>query len=452
MNWIILIVGGLFFGYALIYKPEIIAVVLFTLVIGEINLFNLRPVIILALFGRIIIDKKTQSQYPAFLGIPNVKLLVIFLLYGLFVAFPQDLLNYDLIKGDIDTVMLTFIMYHFYFKHQNANELKTALIISGIICFSDLAYTYIAFGSFPIHRLYYLFIGGSENLSEESLDAMANWNYFGEICGMCFIYVLIDYIKNQQANKFIVWLLPIMFIGVFMSTSRSSILALLLISLLVILKGINYKDQKKRIVKIGVFGIGAVVIGFLMMATVGKYVNLDSKFIEEITDRLSQEPIAMVQKALGQSYNINNLGSMDWREESAENAYKAYMNLPFMEQFFGIGAHGFEVRNIGHGYNAHNALLLLLIENGIAGAFLYFLIVIGTMIQSIIMKNFSPSFYVVGFLLIYGIAQNREWTGWTAFLFIYCIVAEMQLLRLKRRDHLYSLALDRAANNKKETP
>jgi len=248
-----------------------------------------------------------------------------------------------------------------------------------------------------------------------------------------------------------VWLLPIMLIGVFMSTSRSAILALLIITLLVTLKGINYRDQKKRLVKIGAFGIGAALIGFLMMATLGKYVNLDSKFIEDITDRLSQEPIAMVQKALGQSYNINNLGSMDWREESAENAYRAYMNLPVREQFFGIGVHGFEVRNIGHGYNAHNALLLLLIENGIIGSFLYFLIVLGIMIQSIVRKNYSPSLYVVAFILIYGIAQNREWTGWTAFLFIYCIVAEMQLQKYKRREDLYALSLERAAIKKKNT-
>lgn len=451
MNLIILIAGGIFFGYALIYKPEIIAVLLFTLVIGEINIFNLRPIITLALFGRIMLDKATMARYPSFLSIPNVKLLVVFLIYGLFVSFSQDLLNYDLFKGDLDTVMLTFCMYHYFFKHQNPAQLKAALIISGIICFADLAYTYIAFGSFPIHRIYYLFGGNAETLSEESLDAMANWNYFGEICGMCFVYVLVDYIKNRHSNKYMVWLLPVMLIGVVMSTSRSAILALLLITLMVVLKGINYRDQKKRLAKIGAFGAGAAFAAFLMMATVGKLVNLDSKFIDDITDRLTQEPIAMVQKALGQSYNINNLGSMDWREESAENAYKAFINLPFREQFFGIGIHGFEVRNIGHGYNAHNALLLLLIENGIMGSCLYFLIVLGTMIQSIIKKNFSPSLYVVAFILIYGIAQNREWTGWTAFLFIFCIVAEMQLINYKRREELYTLSLQKAALKQKNS-
>jgi hypothetical protein len=449
LTFIILIAGGLFFIYALVYKPEIIAVILFTLVIGEINLYNLRPLITLALFGRIMMDRATIARYPPFLGIPSVKLLMIFLIYGMLVSFSQDLLNYDLFKGNLDTLMLTFCMYHFFFKHRNANQLKEALIITGIICFADLAYTYIVYGSFPIHRIYYLLTGGSENLSEENLDAMANWNYFGEICGMSFIYILSDYVRDRPANKKLIWLLPVMFIGVFMSTSRSAILALLIIILLIVLKGINYKEQKKRLAKIGALSLGTAVIGLLAVALFGKMVNLDSKFIDDITSRLTQEPIAMVQKAMGQSYNINNLGSMDWREESAENAYKAFMGMPFLEQLFGIGIHGFEVRDIGHGYNAHNALLLLLIENGIIGCFLYFLIVFGVMIQSIRKKNFSPSLYVIGFILIYGIGQNREWTGWTTFLFIFCIVAEIQLIDYTRREKLYILSTNKVIKNLK---
>jgi O-antigen ligase len=452
LNLIFLIAGGAFFIYALVYKPEIIAVILFTLVIGEINIFNLRPIVTLALFGRIIVDKAMDARYPAFLRIPNVKLLIVFLVYGMMVSFAQGLLNYDLFKGDLDTVMLTFCMYYFFFKHRNANQLKAALIVSGVICFADLAYTYIVYGSFPIHRIYYLLTGGSENISEENLDAMANWNYFGEICGMSFIYILSDYIRDRHPNKLLIWLLPVMFVGVFMSTSRSAILALLVIIILIILKGINYREHKKRLAKIGVLVAGTALIGLLMTATLGNLINLDSKFIDDITSRLTQEPLAIIQKAMGQSYNVNNLGSMDWREESAENAYNAYMNMPFMEQLFGIGVHGFEVRDIGHGYNAHNALLLLLIENGIIGAVLYFVIVIGIIIQSISRSNFSPSVYVVGFILIYGVGQNREWTGWTSFLFIYCIVAEIQLIKVKKRENLNSLSPGKANLTLKHSP
>ena len=141
------------------------------------------------------------------------------------------------------------------------------------------------------------------------------------------------------------------------------------------------------------------------------------------------------ERAMGQSYNINNLGSMDWREESSENAYAAFMNLDFQEQFFGIGNGGFEVRDLGHGYNAHNATLLLLIENGILGFFLYFLIIGSVFLQAIRQKNFSPSFAVVCFILLYGLGQNREWTSIITFIFIYGMVAEGEFLRLERKNY-----------------
>jgi hypothetical protein len=440
LSIIFLIAGGLFFGYALIYKPEIIAIVLFTIIIAEINVYNLRPILTLALFVRILIDRSKKFRYPTFIFQSEVKMLVIFVIYRILVALWQNLFSYDFFKGDLDTIILTFCVYYYYFRLQNANLLKTAMIISGLICFGDLAYTYIVFGSFPIHRLYYEIGGIAQHLTEEDLDVMANWNFFGQICGMAFVYILSDFVKNKTVNKILIWLLPVMLLGVIMSTSRSAILALLLISILIILNGVNYREQKRRLAKIGAIGFGSAFVVVLLLSTVGKYINLETRFIDDITSRLTEEPIAIMKKAMGQSYNIQNLGSMDWREESAENAYAAYMNLPLTEQVFGIGVGGFEVRNIGHGFNAHNALLLLLIENGIIGAVIYFMIVIGTIIQSLLKKNFSPSLAVVCFILIYGLGQNRQWTGWTAFLFIYCLVAEVEFISWKRKNHQNTLA------------
>jgi oligosaccharide repeat unit polymerase len=437
---IILILGAVGFCYSLVRKPEYIAVLLFTIVLAQIEITFIRPIITLALFGRIIIDKKTQARYPAFMSLPYVKLLIVFLTYGLFISLSQDLFSYDLLKGAIDSVMLSYCVYHFYFKSQGADQLKTALIISGLICFADLAYTYVVFGSFPIHRLYNLFIGLSDEAGDDDIFSGQNWNFFGQICGMCFVFVFRDYVRNRSANKLALVVMPLMLIGVILSTSRSSIMALLLVSVLIVLNGINYNDQKRRLAKIGVFIAGAGFIGFLLFATVGRYVNLDTKFIDEVSFRLTQEPIAILKRAMGQSYNINNLGAMDWREESAENAYAAYMNMDFKDQLFGIGVYGFEKRDLGHGLNAHNATLLLLIEYGILGFAMFFIIIGGVVIQSIRYKNFSPSMMVIIFIMIFGLGQNREWFSWTMFLFVYCVVAEVQLIRLRKKAHQITIS------------
>ena len=438
MNLIILLGGAVFFFFALIRKPEIIAVILFTFVIARINFdlkglpLNLRAIMSLALFVRIITDKSAKKNYSGFVAEPNIKILIFFLIYVIFVSFSQDLFTIDLLKESINIVLTTFCLYYFYFKSGSPLQLKSALIAAGIICFADLAYTYIAFGAFPVHRIYFLFTGLDAGLSDEEMDLLTNWNFFGQICGMCFVYCLSDYIRDRTTNKISLWVMPFMFMGVLMSTSRSSILGLLIVSILIIMNGINYEEQKRKITKIFSFSVGAVVMGFLLYAAFGKYVNLDSKFVDEIVSRMAQEPIAVLNRAMGQSYDIHNLGSMDWREESSENAYKAYMNLNLREQLFGIGNGGFEARNYGHGYNAHNAILLLLIENGILGFSIYVLLVGGTIVQCIVNKNFSPSLAVVVFILIYGLGQNREWSSITTLLFVTCMTAELRMLRLKK--------------------
>jgi len=162
------------------------------------------------------------------------------------------------------------------------------------------------------------------------------------------------------------------------------------------------------------------------------YFKLDSKFVDEVVYRLTDEPIAMIRKALGQTYNVQNLGSMDWREEASSDAYAAFLRLDFKEQLTGIGQGGFIDRNLGHGLNPHNGVLLILIETGIIGLILYCLIVLGSLAQAIKFRNISPSFAVIAFIIIYGIGQNEEMTSLTMFLFVGCLLAENQFLSLNK--------------------
>ncbi len=439
MKFIVLIAVAVGFIYALIYKPEVVAAILFTFVIAGVNFdlqslpLNTRAILSLTLLARIIVDKTTDIKFSSFLGIPNTKLLVVFLLYVIIISMSQDLLTVDLIKEIISSFLTTYFVFYFYLKNGNANHLKAGVIAAALIGFADLAYTYIVFGSFPIHRIFEQFTGTDDTVYDDIL-AGPNWNFFGQIIGMGFVYVLCDIVKNKAQRKYTTWLLPVFLLGVIMSTSRSSILGLLVVTLLIILNSINYQDQKRKLAKIGTFFVGSAVIAMLLFASVSKYINLDSKFLDEVISRLSDEPVAILKRAMGQPYNIQSLGSMDWREESSENAYAAFLNLPVREQLFGIGYGGFEKRSLGHGYNAHNATLLLLIENGFVGFFIYFLLIVGLIVQCINKKNYSPSLAVIIFILIYGLGQNREWTSVTTYIFVVCVIAELKVLSLKRQN------------------
>lgn len=435
---ITLIIGGAIFTYLLWYKPEIIAVLLFTLMIARINIdlpglpMNLRALITLAVFGRILIDKPALRLHPRFLNSGYARLFVIYLLYIIIVSLWHDLFNMDLFKESISSVIAVFSVYHFYFRSGNDNILKAAMIISGVSCFADLAYTYIDFGTFPVRRLYYPYVGLGD-LSIDELNDISNHNFYGQICAMAFVYIFGDIVKNKSARTYTIFLLPVMFLGILMSTSRSALIGAVVMAVFYAINGINYRDQKRRVYKLGAFVIGFVVIGFLVLGTVTSSLQLDSKFSEEITARLVEEPVAMVKRAFGESYNVQNLGSMDWREESSENAYNAYMNFSIPEQVFGIGNNGYQVRDIGQGYNAHNAMLLILIEYGIVGMCMFTLIMLGVLVKSILVRNFSPSFAILCFTLIYGAGQNKEWTSPTTFLFLFTVVAEIKMIFLERR-------------------
>ena len=438
MNILILLVAGGGFVYLLIHKPEIVAVLLFTMVISKINFdlkglpLNSKALISLALFFRVLMDKKA-IKFSSFLANPTTKLLIIFLTYVIFIALAQDLFTIDLVKESISSILAAFFVYHYFLKLHKQKQLKEAMIASGLICFADLVYTYVIYGGFPMHRLSDNYASNEYGTDYVEDIEGPNWNFFGQTCGMCFVFVLSDIIKNKSEKKFAFVLLPIMLLGVLMSTSRSALLGLLVVIILIVLNGINYREQKRKITKITIFIVGTALAGVLLFAIFGRFLNLNSRFIDEMISRMSDEPVAILKKSLGQQYNINNLGSMYWREESSEIAYSAYLNLDVKEQIFGIGNTGFEARSLGHGFNAHNATLLLLIENGLVGFFLFFLLVGGTIIQSLRRKNFSPSVSVVLFTIVYGLGQNREWTSITTYIFLFGIVAELQLLRMENR-------------------
>ncbi len=379
------------------------------------------------LFCRILIDKSQKKDYPNFLGVASVKLFLIYWVYVIMVTGGQGLLTFNVIKETLSIILYAYFVYYYFFAKGNSNILRTAVILSGLICFSDLVYTYKFFGSFPVQRIYYLFSGQTQEIDPDDMyEALLNHNFFGQICGVAFVFALSELIRNRSLKWYSIILLPIMFSGVMMSTSRSALMSLVIMSIIVLFSGLKHKEYRKKVYKVGRFALMSIVVILLLFSTIGMYFNLESNFVDQINFRLAEEPIAIFQKALGLNYNVQNLGSIDWREEAASKAYAAYSKLSFPEQLTGIGANGFMERDLGNGLNPHNGVLLILIETGLVGFILYFILVAGTMIKSIRMHNLSSSFAALGSMLIYGIGQNGDMTSATFFLFVFTIIAEIQ--------------------------
>jgi hypothetical protein len=437
MMLLIVAIAGICFMYALITKPEIVAVLFFIITIADINFqlggmpMNARALIGIALFVRTLADRDNK-HIPNFLLNGQNVFIVIFIFYNILVTKMYDLAKPEFIKLSALTFIAVYCGYYYFFKKGNASYLRTALIIAALICFADLVFTYATLGQFPVQRIYLDMLNIQLEYDENGKAIeVINHNFFGLICGTCFVYLLNDYINNSSENKLTLVLLPIMLLGVLMSTSRSTLLGLITMSVFLIARELKNQEKAKRAYKLISLGVGSIFLALFLFTTFQSYFNLSSEFMDGITLRLIDEPIASLNKQLGLNYNVQSLDAMDWRQEASANAFQAFLDLNFIEQLFGIGFGGFVERDLGHNLlNPHNGMLLLLVESGIIGLIMYTLLCI-TIIRASLRAHpgISPMVTTLLFVIVYCIGQNGELTSSITFLFVSMMIAETEYLQ-----------------------
>jgi hypothetical protein len=418
--------------YVLVTKPEIIAVLFFTITIADVNFelgglpLNARALIGIALFGRTIVAPRNELQ-AGFLFNSKILLIIVFTIYTFIVTAFHDLVTAAFIKQSFLTLIAVYCGYYYYMKRGDMLYLKISLILAGFICFFDLAYTYSAYGEFPVQRIYQMLLKIPIELDEDGkIIEIINHNFYGLICGMSFVVIINEFINQNSPKKYILLLLPVMFLGVLMSTSRSTLLGIIVISIVLIARELKHRERAKKAYLLITLAIGILFLSLFLFTTLQSYFTLESDFIERIAQRLIDEPVAVFNKHLGMNYNANALEAMDWREEASADAFAAFMKLTTLEQLFGIGYFGFVVRDLGHtGLNPHNGFLLLLIETGLMGLIMYITLIVSIIRQSLKLNNHIPPLVTtLIFVVFYCIGQNGELTSSITFLFITTLIAE----------------------------
>jgi len=430
MNTILLAIAGGMFIYILVTRPEIIAVLFFTITIADINFeiaglpLNIRAIVGITLFLRTIIPVKGEKPPPFFSS--NAKYIILFLFYGFLVTVAYDLADFTFIKLTFLTFISVYCGFYYFCKKGDYTYIKISLILAGLICFADLAYSYAVIGHFPVQRIYLLILKVPVQYDEQGeILEVINHNFYGLICGMCFVFLINEFINKRNIGKLTI-LLPIMFLGVLMSTSRSSLLGIIGISIFLIGRQLRSKESSKKAVKLITLGIAVIFLGLFIFVTVQQVLDLNSEFVENITQRMIDEPIAVFNKHMGFNYNAQALDALEWRGEASSNAFEAFQKLKPVEQLFGIGFWGFVTRNLGRNFlPPHNGLLLLLIENGIVGLCLYSVLLISIFKDSF-KKNIgiSPLVTILIFIIIYCVGQNGELTSSITFLVIVSLIGE----------------------------
>ncbi len=435
---ILIILCGALFLYVLVVKPELIAILFFTITIADINFelgglpLNIRAAIGLALFGRTLIAG-TGERHPPFLSNTGMLMILAFVSYTMLITAMYDLFTQQFIKQTGLTLIAVYCAWYYFFKRGNLSILRTSLIISGLICFGDLLYTYMVAGDFPVQRVFLVLMKVPVELDEMgNVLEIYNHNFFGQVCGMCFIFLFNEFINNRVKNKFTLILLPVMGLGILMSTSRSTLLATIVISFILLARELRHHSRAKRVYNIIGLLVVAVFMALFVFTFMQDTLHLSSEFVENITNRLIDEPVQVLNKALGKNYNVSELGAMDWREEAAAVAWDKFLGLNFVEQMFGIGTGGFLARHLGHlDLNPHNGPLLLMIQSGIFGLLFYMLFLASVLKQAFKAPEVSSCALVTIFVLIFCIGQNEELTSYSTLIFVATLIAETKMREME---------------------
>lgn len=432
---------GCLFVYFLLVKPEVIAVLFFTLTIADINFsvaglpLNVRAMVGIAVFARILIPDN-KAEVPSFL-FNDVRMVIPLLLHMVLITEIYDLLTFEYIKTSALTFIAVYTGYHFYHRRGDALILKISLLLAGLICFSDLAYTYAVYGSFPVQRIYMDLLKIPINYDKYgNIVEIINHGFYGLICGLSFVFILADYINNPKSNKYLLILLPLMFLGVLMSTSRSALLGIAGLSFFLIAAAMRHQERGQRAYFVILLIFGSLMTALVVFTSLVTLFNLDTKFIENIALRLVDEPINVLNKHLGLSYNVNALDAMEWRTEASSDALSAFLDLKFREEFFGIGYWGYVTRDLGHtNLPPHNGLLMLLIEFGIVGLSIWCYLMYYIAKKSFnLFGSLQNLLACIIFIILFSLANNAELTGSIMFLFVGAIFAQNMIGSETRRE------------------
>ena len=427
---------GVIYCYLLAVKPQVIAVLFFTITIADINFelgglpLNIRAIVGLTLFARTLVLGKNEND-PGFFMNPKSWLIIVFTVYAIIITAFYDLLNADVIKTSALTFISMYCGWYYYFQRGDMKYLRIALIIAGFICFFDLVFTYGYYGEFPVQRIYQFLLKMPIPVDEKGeYVEVINHNFYGLICGMGFVFLLNEFINKDNPKKTVLLILPVLFLGVLMSTSRSTLLGIIVISVVLIFRELKHRERAQKAYMLITMAVGILFLCLFLFTTIQSYLNVNVEFMERIMFRLVDEPMAVLNKHLGMNYNVQSLEAMDWREKASKDAMQAWLYLPFNEQVFGIGYWGFVVRDLGHSnLPPHNGILFLLFDSGIVGLAMYFLLIITVIRRSLIINTVIPQLVTtLIFVIFYCLGQNGELTSSITFLFIITLIAENERL------------------------
>jgi len=424
------LLAAIFLLFTAIEKPYFVASILVFFFIYNLNLelpgpLDARGLLTVVLFARLFLfDKQNYTLVKNYLLRDlNGILLIIFLVLSFYTSYSYYGGLQNLLKLNILLIVSLILGFIIVINGEGKKVFFNAIILSGILTTFDIIYSTMVYGQLQIRSFIKVLLLGD--------TTGGNHNAFGLICALALVLVYIFFIRKQIPKKISFILMFILSFGVLISTSRSSLIALLIVLIISFLvqKEITFNLNKVLTTSLGV--IIFFVSFYFAYNTLLSSGQFKSSFIDKTYYRLYEEPMSFFggnENQVFDKWGDKMEGTSRGRLERTMTDISKYSQLDLEIQLFGLGLKGYIFNKFGGDrYNAHNGYVLLLIERGIIGLLIFIFCIVNLSIKSfrLLRRNFidTPIIYIFLILVFYSIGQNAELTNNLAFLFFGAIIA-----------------------------
>lgn len=394
-----------------------------------------RGLLLLLLFIRLYFFDKENINYVNIYLLIN-KLFWLILLFTFLILIEPIVDSKHLVKNikPIILPIITLILGFILVKNKDGRKsIFYGILLAGIFSSIDLLVNFFTRGTLDAVKLPELLLGKV---------VILNHNTPGILAGLGVVYVYLAWYRTKL-NRFLLIIVGfLLLLGLFISTSRSALLAIMVTIVIMTLIESDLRHNIKRIFQMGAATV-VLLVGFFFVynAFLTKTNSNENTFLDTVYYRLFEEPLQMFgeEKAAFNKWTGNRIkGSMKFRSARWQHDFGKFTSLGLSDQVFGLGPKGYlsiaqkiyaKNDNIYQRLAPHNGYLIILLERGILGLVLFFILIVAILISAFrASKNNRislPFIYLLVILLIYTLAQNAEITSAYSYLTFGAIIGDI---------------------------
>jgi O-antigen ligase len=427
--------------FLLLEHPYKLGAIIIFMVLYQFNVetplpLDSRGLLTLLLFIRLYFFDRDNLALTNNTLLKNKYFWLIFVFLIILLVFP--IINSEriiLLMKDIVLAFVNVFLGFIFVKNSDGRKaLVYGVILAGLLSSVDLLFTFFTTGSLQIIKITDTLLGRE--------PVILNHNYPGLLASMALFAIYFLWYRSKIYKPFLVLLILFTSIAVIISTSRSTILAFVIVFILASIFEDDLKHNLKKIVPLTSVLI-MLLVGFFFSYNLFFVSATQDSYLDKIYYRLYEEPYKMLT---GEASEFDKLsgqrikGSMTFRAERWQEDFNKFTRLPITNQILGLGPKGYlEIAErvykqsgyLRHQLASHNGYLLILLERGAVGFIIFIFLIFSLSINAI--KKLSgyenkiifPMIYFLLMLAIYSFAQNSELTSPYTYLIIGAVIGNI---------------------------